>query len=196
MQEGRFWKVRVTGRYSMGRIVEELQVTSCTSNSLHQCLLVLPIYDRGTQELTYNYSRGRQDVAILGCHIQKVCVDQNKEKEKDCCVSHLNKGRAVSHVPSLKNLQAGVFCGRKRGNQIQQVSNSIQELNLEQGHGLGEDRDHAQHWFVTVGWHFLLGLLSGIRYTMPLWRVPNVTDALDFIANLQNTFLLYSLWIF
>lgn len=65
---------------------------------------------------------------------------QSKEEEKGCYVSHLNKSRAVSHVPSLKNLQAGIFCGGNRGNQIQQISDGIQELNLEQGHGLGKTK--------------------------------------------------------
>lgn len=67
--------------------------------------------------------------------------NRKKDREKDCHMSHLNESRAMSHVPSLENFQVGVVYRRKRGNQIQQISNSIQELNLEQGYRLGRDKD-------------------------------------------------------
>lgn len=120
------------------------------------------------------------------CHtraaIRKKSVCSRTRKERGGFVSHLNKGRAMSHVPSLKNLQAGICCGRNWGNQIQQISNGIQELNLEQGHRLGRDKQYSYQWFVAVGCHFLVSPLSGIPSVIPLPRVPNVTNAFDFLV--------------
>lgn len=57
------------------------------------------------------------------------------EEDRDCG-SHLNKSRTVTHVPSLEHLHVAAFCGRQRGNEVQQVTNGVQELNLGHRHGL------------------------------------------------------------